>query len=64
MDGQPWLMSADEYLQGHGTHPLTGQSVEAGSDPELGPGMRFRGVAVHDEAVLGQVLERLPEIIA
>lgn len=60
---QPWLMSADDYFRGHGTQPLAGQSVDADWDPELGPAMSTRGVAVHEEAVLGQVLERLPELI-
>jgi hypothetical protein len=60
---QPWLMSVDDYLAGHGTHALAGSSIETEWDPELGPAMRSRGVAVHEEAVLGQVLERLPEIM-
>jgi uncharacterized protein (TIGR02679 family) len=61
---QPWRMSADDYLDGHGTHALAGSSVEAAWDPELGPAMRSRGVAVHEEAVLRQVLARLPELMA
>lgn len=59
---RPWLMSADDYLTANGAHQLTGQTVEAAWDPELGAAMRSRGVAVHEEAVLDRLLERLAEI--
>lgn len=59
---QPWLMSAADYLTGHGTQPLAGAPVEAVWDPELAAVMRTRGVAVHEEAVLGVVLGRLDEL--
>lgn len=59
---QPWLMSADDYHSGYGTHPLRGTPIEASWDPELGAAMRTRGVAVHEEAVLARLLERLTEL--
>jgi hypothetical protein len=56
-------MSVDDYLAAYGTHELSGRTVEADWDPELAPAMGSRGVAVHEEAVLAQVLERLPELV-
>ncbi len=61
---QPWSMSADDYLSGHGTHPLSGTPVEPEWDPELGAAMRARDVAVHEEAVLARLLESLTELTA
>ncbi|HET7398966.1 MAG TPA: TIGR02679 family protein [Intrasporangium sp.] len=58
----PWLMTAADYLAGHGTQPLVGGSVEADWDPELGAAMRGRGVCVHEEAVLGVVLRQLDDL--
>jgi hypothetical protein len=59
---RPWLMSAADYLAGHGTIALKGAHVEAPWDPELAPAMRARGVAVHEEARLDALLRRLPDL--
>lgn len=58
----PWLMSATDYERGHGSEPLKGLTVESDWDPELGPAMRARGVAVHEEALLPQLLDRVGEL--
>jgi hypothetical protein len=60
---RPWLMSTADYQAGHGALELTGRSVEADWDTELGAVMRNRGVAVHEEAVLDTLLCRLPELV-
>lgn len=60
---RPWLMTASDYLSGTGTQPLVGAAIEADWDPELAAAMRGRGVAVHEEAALDVVLERLPELM-
>jgi uncharacterized protein (TIGR02679 family) len=54
----PWQMGADEYLAAvDGPRlPLSGAPVEPTWDPELGAAMRHHGVAVHEEAVLGELL--------
>ncbi|MEO7131621.1 MAG: DUF2399 domain-containing protein [Dermatophilaceae bacterium] len=61
---QPWLMSVGDYTEGHGSQPLKGAVVEAEWDPELAPAMRSRGVAVHEEARLDVLLQRLTELAA
>lgn len=55
---QPWLMQVHDYLAGAqpGGLPLGGQWVEPAWDSELGAAMRHHGVAVHEEAVLAQLL--------
>lgn len=58
----PWSMSADDYLSGHGTHPLNGRPIEPSWDPELGAAMRARGVSVHEEAVLARLLASLKDL--
>lgn len=55
----PWRMSAEEYLDHPARLPLTGGHVEALWDPELAPAMRHRGLAVHEEAVLPELLHGL-----
>jgi uncharacterized protein (TIGR02679 family) len=57
----PWRMGADEYLAGlDGPRvPLVGAPVEPVWDPELGAAMRHHGVAVHEEAVLDDLLATL-----
>jgi uncharacterized protein (TIGR02679 family) len=54
----PWRMGADDYLAAlHGPQlPLSGPPVEPGWDPELGAAMRHHGMAVHEEAVLDELL--------
>lgn len=58
----PWLMTVDDYKSGYGSVALLGSSVEAAWDPELAPAMRARGLAVHEEAVLDLLLERLASL--
>lgn len=59
---EPWLMSVADYEQGLGSEPLKGPATEADWDPELGAAMRARGVAVHEEALIDEVLRRLDEL--
>ena len=58
----PWLMGPDDYHGGHGSEPLSGRPIQADWDQELAAAMRARGVAVHEEAVLESLVERLPEL--
>jgi uncharacterized protein (TIGR02679 family) len=57
----PWRMGADQYLAAlHGPRlPLLGTPIEPRWDPELGAAMRHHGVAVHEEAVLEDLLAAL-----
>jgi uncharacterized protein (TIGR02679 family) len=57
----PWRLGADQYLAAlHGPGvPLLGTPVEPVWDPELGAAMRHHGVAVHEEAVLEDLLAAL-----
>lgn len=59
---RPWLMSVTDYLEGRGSQPLKGTPLAADWDPELGPAMRSREVAVHEEAGLDAIMRRLPEL--
>ena len=54
----PWRMGADQYLAAlHGPRvPLLGTPIEPVWDRELGAAMRHHGVAVHEEAVLDDLL--------
>jgi uncharacterized protein (TIGR02679 family) len=56
---KPWLMTAQDYEAVPGSLPLKGSPVESAWDPELCAAMRRRGVAVHEEAVLDQVIAAL-----
>jgi len=58
-DVVPWRMGADEYLAALGgpALPLLGPPVEPSWDAELGAAMRHNGVAVHEEAVVDDLLE-------
>ncbi|HEX8134380.1 MAG TPA: TIGR02679 family protein [Actinomycetes bacterium] len=61
---QPWLMGAEHYLTALGDGgparlALTGTPVDPVWDDELGPAMRHHGVAVHEEAVLRDLLTAL-----
>lgn len=55
----PWRMDADDYLGAPAGLPLTGSDVEPSWSTELGPAMRRRGTAVHEEAVLTALLDEL-----
>lgn len=56
---QPWLMSADDYLDAvaAGGPELVGREAEPSWDAELGAAMRSHGRAVHEESVLPQLLD-------
>jgi uncharacterized protein (TIGR02679 family) len=56
---QPWRMSADDYLDSPARLPLVGAEIAPAWDAELGAAMRHRGLAVHEEAVLGGLLDSL-----
>lgn len=58
-DVEPWRMSADDYLDSPARLPLVGSEVAPAWDAELGAAMRHRGLAVHEEAVLGGLLDSL-----
>jgi uncharacterized protein (TIGR02679 family) len=58
-DVQPWSMSADDYLDSPARLPLVGSEVAPAWDADLGAAMRHRGLAVHEEAVLGGLLDSL-----
>jgi uncharacterized protein (TIGR02679 family) len=58
-DVEPWRMSADDYLDSPAGLPLVGSEVAPAWDAELGAAMRHRGLAVHEEAVLGGLLDSL-----
>jgi uncharacterized protein (TIGR02679 family) len=57
----PWRMGVDDYLGalGQARLPITGAPVEPVWDAELGSAMRHHGAAVHEEAVLGELLAAL-----
>lgn len=55
----PWLMTAEDYESVPGSLPLKGSPVESPWDPDLAAAMRRRGVAVHEEAVLDQIIANL-----
>ena len=60
----PWRMSAADYTAAVSPDglPLTGSPVQATWDDELGPAMLRAGLAVHEEAVLEELLRGLPEL--
>lgn len=58
-DAEPWRLSATDYARGAAGPTLKGQSVETPWDPSLTPAMIARGVAVHEEAVLSELLADL-----
>jgi len=58
-DVQPWSMSADDYLDSPARLPLVGSAVAPAWDADLGAAMHHRGLAVHEEAVLGRLLNSL-----
>lgn len=58
---QPWRMGVEDYLAGLGSGgtALSGVPVEPSWDPDLGAVMRAHGRAVHEEAVLSELLDAL-----
>jgi len=60
----PWLMSEHDYLVGVRTDGpvLTGKAVPASWDAALAPAMQARAVAVHEEALLPMLLNRLDDL--
>lgn len=58
---RPWRMSAPDYLAAARAEgpPLAGSPVEPVWDPPLGEAMRDRGVAVHEESVLLDLVDAL-----
>ncbi len=58
----PWLMTVDDYTSGQGSVALLGGPVEASWDAEVAPAMRALGLAVHEEAVLDRLLQRVADL--
>lgn len=56
---QPWRFGARDYLAAPAGAPLAGSAVTASWDAALGPAMTMRGTAVHEEAVLEDLLADL-----
>ncbi|MDR6415537.1 uncharacterized protein (TIGR02679 family) [Pseudarthrobacter sulfonivorans] len=58
---RPWQMTSDNYLQAVRLDgpELVGNHIAPVWDPELGAAMRSRGRAVHEETVLGLLLDAL-----
>lgn len=60
----PWRMAAADYRRAaSGGQPLTGREVGTPWDPELAAVMKERGVAVHEEQVLDELLDTWPEVV-
>jgi uncharacterized protein (TIGR02679 family) len=55
----PWAMSAADYLAAPEGSPLRGAVVQVAWDPQLTMAMATRGVAVHEEACLPELLRRM-----
>jgi uncharacterized protein (TIGR02679 family) len=57
----PWRMASSDYLAAmpHAAQPLAGPPVEPRWDPELGAAMRHHSIAIHEEAVLADLIEAL-----
>lgn len=53
----PWRMTERDYLAAPGGGPLEGRPVPTPWEPALGGKMAERGVAVHEEQVVGSLLE-------
>ena len=58
-DAKPWRMAASDYLAAPSGHPLKDDPTASPWDPELGEAMKGRGVAVHEELVLADLLSDL-----
>lgn len=61
---RPWLMSDKDYLRAPASLRLTGRPVEASWSPQLSAAMQARGLAVHEEAVLPQILSSTAALLA
>lgn len=59
---EPWRMSTADYVAAARSdgHPLEGEPTAAVWDDDLADAMRRTGTVVHEEAVLEDLLERLP----
>lgn len=57
----PWRMTTVDYRAAPGGQGLTGRRVDTPWDPGLAAAMAERGVAVHEEQVLGVLLDAWPE---
>ena len=58
----PWRMTAADYLTLPGGLPLQGRPVPSPWDPALAESMAERGVAVHQEQILDQLLAAWPRV--
>jgi uncharacterized protein (TIGR02679 family) len=56
---EPWRMGTADYLDAPEGPPLEGNVVDTHWDDALAPAMVCRGRAVHEEAVLSDLLEDL-----
>lgn len=52
----PWRLGAEDYAAGPAGPPLGGRPADTPWDPQLAPTMQARGVAVHEEGVLPELL--------
>ncbi|MBC7680258.1 MAG: DUF2399 domain-containing protein [Pseudorhodobacter sp.] len=57
---RPWRMTTADYLAAPGGGPLSGRDVDTAWEPALAEAMRARGVAVHEEQVVAQLLDNWP----
>lgn len=53
---RPWRMTVPDYLAAPGGGPLSGREVTTPWEPDLAPAMARRGVAVHEEQVVAELL--------
>jgi uncharacterized protein (TIGR02679 family) len=57
----PWRMAGSDYFAAlpQAALPLAGAPIDPTWDPELGAAMRYHGLAIHEEAVLGHLIDGL-----
>lgn len=60
----PWRMDAETYRSATAGPPLRSNATDAPWDPALGAAMRERGVAVHEEVLLDELLADLEVTLA
>jgi uncharacterized protein (TIGR02679 family) len=58
---RPWRMTVEDYLDAPGGGALTGRPVPTPWEPALAEAMERRGVAVHEEQVVEDLLTRWPD---
>lgn len=58
---RPWRMTTADYLAAPGGGPLSGREVGTPWEPGLSEAMRQRGVAVHEEQLIDELLDAWPE---